>query len=132
MGNQVSLRGDEGFPFTVGRILRMSDNFTMHALENEDDKMNPIILGSNGSYGTHSIVHGGGHQLTVTGNNFTLGERAVFFKSQMTGATSIVGNYSLVENSKYEKPIRVGNCTIVVENTISRLEWSDLVPGGCN
>jgi carbonic anhydrase/acetyltransferase-like protein (isoleucine patch superfamily) len=128
MGNQVALRADEGYPFTVGPIMQMHNNFTLHALE-----YTSVTLGASGTYGPHSLVHGGevkgDRSITKTGAFFTLGERAVFFRSTMSGANSNVGNYSLVQDSVYTGDGEtIGNCQIVVGNKSTPLVWKDKLP----
>ena len=128
MGNQVALRADEGYPFTVGPIMQMDNNFTLHALE-----YTSVTLGVSGIYGSHSLVHGGevkgDRSITKTGDFFTLGERAVFFRSTMSGANSSVGNYSLVQDSVYTSDAEtISNCQIVVGNKSTPLVWKDKLP----
>jgi carbonic anhydrase/acetyltransferase-like protein (isoleucine patch superfamily) len=128
MGNQVALRADEGYPFTVSPIMRMDNNFTLHALE-----YTSVTLGASGAYGPHSLVHGGevkgDRSITKTGDFFTLGERAVFFRSTMSGANSSVGNYSLIQDSVYTgEGETIGNCQIVVGNKSTPLVWKDKLP----
>lgn len=80
MGVRISLRADEGEPFEVGTITAMADGVVFHALEHSH-------LGGQGNYGFRSIVHGGPTDFagfkdtTVTGDNFALGARSVFFRS---------------------------------------------------
>ena len=128
MGNQIALRADEGYPFTIGPIMRMNNNFTLHALE-----YTSVTLGASGTYGPHSLVHGGevkgDRSITKTGDFFTLGERAVFFRSTMSGANSSVGNYSLVQDSVYtDYGESIGNCQIVVGNKSTPLAWKEKLP----
>jgi len=128
MGSHVALRADEGYPFTVHSIGRMADNFTLHALE-----YTSVTLGTHGIYGPHSLVHGGevkgDRGITKTGVSFTLGERAVFFRSTMSGAGGSVGNYSLVQDSVYtDNRKTIGNCTIVEKNESRPLAWKDKLP----
>ena len=128
MGNQVALRADEGYPFTIGPIMQMDDNFTLHALEHTS-----VTLGASGTFGPHSLVHGGLFEgdpgITKTGDFFTLGEHSVFFRSTMSGANSSVGNYSLVQDSVYTGAGQtIGNCEIVVGNKVTPLVWKDKLP----
>jgi carbonic anhydrase/acetyltransferase-like protein (isoleucine patch superfamily) len=128
MGNRVALRADEGYPFTIGPIMQMDNNFTLHALE-----YTSVTLGASGTYGPHSLVHGGevkgDRSITKTRDFFTLGERAVFFRSTMSGANNSVGNYSLVQDSVYTGDGEtIGNCKIVVGNKSTPLEWKDKLP----
>ena len=53
-GVKNALRSDEGEEWTIGTITTMKDNVTWHALEETR-----LQLGNRGSYGSHSIVHGG-------------------------------------------------------------------------
>lgn len=128
MGSHVALRADEGYPFTVRSIGRMDDNFTLHALE-----YTSVSLGPHGVYGRHSLVHGGevkgDRAITITGASFTLGERAVFFRSTMSGASGSVGNYSLVQDSVFtDNRKTIGNCTIVEKNEQRPLAWKEKLP----
>lgn len=88
----LALRADEGTPFTIGLIGTLDWRVTFHALEHC-----VLTLGS-GNYARSSIVHGGTsfNKITSTGNNFSLGENAVFFNSK-AGPNTIVGTMSLVE-----------------------------------
>jgi len=88
----LSMRADEGTPFTIGLIGTLDWRVTFHALEHCR-----LVLGS-GNYGRSSIMHGGTsfNKTTSTGNNFSLGENAVFFNSK-AGPNATVGTMSLVE-----------------------------------
>ncbi|HEV7799363.1 MAG TPA: hypothetical protein VGO73_14490 [Pyrinomonadaceae bacterium] len=88
----LSMRADEGTPFMIGLIGTLDSRVTFHALEHCK-----LMLGS-GNYGRSSIMHGGTsfNKITSTGNNFSLGENAVFFNSK-AGANAVVGTMSLVE-----------------------------------
>ncbi len=57
MGERISLRADEGTPFSVGHVHLMEDNVIFHALEETD-----LHLGNNIKYGEQVIIHGGREQ----------------------------------------------------------------------
>jgi len=125
MGNKISLRADEGFPFAVGSILKMGDRTTFHALEHTH-----LRLGNNGRYGFHSLVHGGGPAgfATKTGHDFTLGKEAVFFGSQ-AGVKVTVGCRSLVQQSTLANGTTVPNFTVMISNVVmGTVEWGTCPP----
>jgi carbonic anhydrase/acetyltransferase-like protein (isoleucine patch superfamily) len=132
MGNKISLRADEGDPIRVGTIRRtvsdgdaapgMADRYTQHALESTQ-----IVLGNNGKYGFHSLVHGGpaGYNPTRTGRNFTLGDFAVFFRSRADDNVT-VGDKSLVQQAKLASGTTIAPCTVRVGAATSPVEWCDV------
>ncbi len=127
MGNKISLRADEGFPFEVGSIRAMGDRTTFHALEHSH-----LQLGNQGRYGFHSLVHGGagGFDPTATGHHFSLGKEAVFFSSR-AGDHVTVGCRSLVQQSTLANGARVPDFTIVSGNVvIGTVEWGACPPAG--
>lgn len=103
MGNRISLRADEGDPFTVGSIKSMQDDVIFHALEHHR-----ITIGRNVTFGTGAIVHGGADRLTpgaatlnvetVIGNDVTLKNQSLVFRS-VIGNGSTIGVKSAVINS---------------------------------
>lgn len=93
MGNQISLRADEGQPFNVGNVF-MADNVALHALE-----YTKLTLGSHSGYAPRALVHGGGKQVvngvangpeTSIGDYVGLGPNSVVFRSSI-GSRSAVG-----------------------------------------
>ncbi len=120
MENKISLRADEGFPFVVGTILKMGDRTTFHALEHTH-----VDMGNNGHYGFHSLVHGGPANFnpTRTGDDFTLGKEAVFFRSD-AGVQVKVGCRSLVQQSSLGNGARVPDFTVMIGNVVvGAVEW---------
>jgi carbonic anhydrase/acetyltransferase-like protein (isoleucine patch superfamily) len=127
MGNKISLRADEGFPFEVGSIRDMGDRTTFHALEHTH-----LHLGNRGRYGFHSLVHGGPADFdpTETGHHFSLGKEAVFFSSQ-AGVQVTVGCRSLVQQSTLADGTRVPDFTVMIGNVvIGTVEWGSCPPAG--
>lgn len=101
MGFRISLRADEGEPFTIGRVARMSDNVIFHALEGT-----LIRTGDNIRYGERAIVHGGGRRPlagggddadTILEDDVQLKSQAVVFRA-LIGRGAVVGEKSLVVN----------------------------------
>lgn len=125
MGERIALRADEGEPFEVGSIDEMESRTTLHALEHTH-----LRLGNNGHYGERSLVHGGPTDFidapkdaTITGENFQLGERAVFFRSRI-GNNSRVGRRSLVQQSDLPAGTVIPDRTVVINNTVfGPVEW---------
>ncbi len=129
MGDRISLRADEGEPFEVGSVAAMASRTIFHALEHTN-----LRLGQNGRYGERSLVHGGPTPFkdptnpdddgaTITGDNFTLGERAVFFRSRI-GNNSSVGERSLVQQSDFGPNTHIPDRTVVINNEVfGRVEW---------
>jgi len=101
MGRDVSLRADEGTPFTVGTVTELKDFATFHALEHTQ-----LRLGNGGTYGIGSLMHGGkfNDKVTSTGNDFQLGDNSVFYSSTAgtncrIGAMSFVSDTNLGDNA---------------------------------
>ncbi|MBI1761980.1 MAG: acetyltransferase [Acidobacteria bacterium] len=121
MGQRISLRADEGEPFKVGSIALMEDGVTFHALEHTH-----LDLGDKGSYGFRSIVHGGPTEFedyTITGANFVLGARSLFFRSRI-GANSQVGQRSVVQQCDFPANTIIGDRKIMLENKeFGVVEW---------
>ncbi len=125
MGDRISLRADEGEPFEVGRIDHMASRTVFHALEHTH-----LQLGDRGSYGERSLVHGGPTDFasapidaTITGDDFQLGERAVFFRSRI-GNNSSVGERSLVQQSDFGPNTHIPDRTVVISNeVVGHVEW---------
>jgi carbonic anhydrase/acetyltransferase-like protein (isoleucine patch superfamily) len=117
---QSSLRADEGEPFVVGTIRSMGVNSTFHALEHTE-----VALGDNGTYGTHSLVHGGPalDAVTRSGASLRLGSWAVLFQSEV-GTNVTIGSKSLVQASTLPDGAVVPDHTVIVGNAVAgTVEW---------
>jgi len=115
-----SLRADEGEAFTVGSIDSMGVNTTFHALEHSQ-----IQLGGHGTYGTHSLVHGGPafEATTRSGDGLTLGSYAVLFQSHV-GNQATIGPRSLVQASDLPDGTVVPDHTVMVGGAVvGNVEW---------
>jgi carbonic anhydrase/acetyltransferase-like protein (isoleucine patch superfamily) len=121
IGSQVSLRADEGEPFTVGSVAAMGNNTTFHALEHTN-----LHLGANGSYGAHSLIHGGPTpygDATISGDNLRLGNGAVLFRSRV-GKNVTIGDRSLVQESDLPDGTTVPARTVIIGGQkVGMVEW---------
>lgn len=121
LGRNISLRADEGEPFSVGSILCMGNRTTFHALE-----YTTLEVGDDGCYGFRSIVHGGptaNDDITSTGEGFTLGAYSVFFRST-AGDDVTIGYRSLVQNTELPDGTVVPARTIIVDGSVvGTVEW---------
>lgn len=123
MGANISLRADEGHPFVIGSVAGMASKTTFHALEHTD-----IHTGLNGTYGFHSVVHGGGADAaTHAGDNLVLGDWAVLFRS-IVGPGTRIGYKSLVQQAELPAGTVVPDCTVIIGTTSSPVEWCDITP----
>lgn len=127
MGNRISIRADEGEPFNLGSIKYMADNTIFHALEETN-----IIVGNNVTYGSKSIVHGGGRpqinpnveqEPTTIEDNVTLKSQAVVFRS-LIGKGSTIGKKSAIVGSELAPNTTIGDKIIYANNTVFGIvEW---------
>lgn len=131
VGSRISLRADEGEPFHVGEIERMSDRTTFHALEHTGVSLHDDII-----YGMRSLVHGGAsaatannpHSETTVGDYSKIGNYAVVFRSNL-GKKVSVGCGSLVDGSTLADGAVVPSRTIVINKGHSNpqtypVEWN--------
>ncbi|WP_375419361.1 hypothetical protein [uncultured Hymenobacter sp.] len=127
LGNEISLRADEGEPFVIGRIACMDDNVTFHALEGT-----PIVAGDNIRYGERSIVHGGGrrplsgggdNEPTILENDVQLKRQAVVFRA-LFGCGAVTGEKSAVVNCDIAPGTVIPARKIFVNNAFfGNVEW---------
>jgi carbonic anhydrase/acetyltransferase-like protein (isoleucine patch superfamily) len=128
MGDQISLRADEGGPFAVGSIRRMDDGVIFHALEH-----NHLGVGSRVHYGKAVIVHGGGRPQTdpttglaaptLVGNDVVLHDGSVVFRSLVRNG-AVVGRRSAVVGSQLRVGQRIPDRTIYANDAVAGpVEW---------
>jgi carbonic anhydrase/acetyltransferase-like protein (isoleucine patch superfamily) len=128
VGQAVSIRADEGQPFWIGTIARVSDHATFHALEHTT-----IRTGNDIWYGRHALIHGGGSAATKNaptgiGNESRIGDYAVVFRSVL-GQQVEVGCGSLVDGSTLPPRTRVPALTVALNvghegAAIYPVEWN--------
>jgi carbonic anhydrase/acetyltransferase-like protein (isoleucine patch superfamily) len=125
-GQRISIRADEGEPFTIGHIDRMGDDVIFHALEHTD-----IRVGDGVRYGDGAIVHGGGRvvvegqpdEQTVVGDDVRLGDGSVVFRSAI-GDRARIGDRSAVVGTTLPSGADVPANTIVLNGAVfGTVEW---------
>ena len=100
-GSAISLRADEGEPFSIGVIKMMQNHVTFHALEHTG-----IDVGQQVSFRLRGLVHGGEsvatkgnpHANTKIGDGTEVGELAVVFRSSV-GNNVTIGCASLLDGA---------------------------------
>lgn len=121
MGNEISLRADEGEPFSVGTVAGMASNTTFHALEHTH-----LQLGNGGTYGKHSIIHGGPTPYgdnTISGDGLKLGDGAVFFRSR-AGNNVTIGARSFIQESDLKDGTTVPDHSVLIGGqNAGTVEW---------
>ncbi|GAA0293230.1 hypothetical protein GCM10009528_07660 [Kineococcus aurantiacus] len=128
MGSRISLRADEGGPFSVGTVRRMGDGTIFHALEGSD-----LSVGNRVTYGERVVVHGGGRPAvdpttgvaapTTIGNDVRLGDGAVVFRSLVRNG-AVVGERSVVVGSELAVGQVVPDRTVYANGEVfGPVEW---------
>ncbi len=115
-GVKNALRADEGEEWQIGTITTMKDEVVWHALEETH-----ISLGDRGSYGVHSVVHGGPSSFgpftatTAAGDDFVLKDQGILFNA-VVGDRVTIGVKSLVQNSELPSGTQVPDRTVILNN----------------
>ena len=115
-GVKNALRADEGEDWRIGTITTMKDEVSWHALEETR-----LELGNRGSYGVHSLIHGGPSsfgpftQTTATGDDTELKDQAVLFNA-VAGDRVKIGVKSLVQNSLLPSGTEVPDRVVILNN----------------
>ncbi|WP_159451918.1 LbetaH domain-containing protein [Hymenobacter roseosalivarius] len=127
MGNEISIRADEGEPFVIGKIASMDNKVIFHALEET-----PIQTGDNVSYGEQAIVHGGGrrpllgggdNEPTIIEDDVKLKRQAVVFRS-LIGQGATIGEKSAIVNTDVAPGTIIQDRVIYINNTLfGQVEW---------
>lgn len=130
MGNRISLRADEGEPFTIGKISRMNNDVIFHALEGTN-----VRVGDNVTYGEGAIVHGGLQTVetggtvpqtsptTIIENNVQLKNQSVVFTSNIK-RDAVVGVKTAIINSTLEPGTTIGDRIIYLNDRVfGTVEW---------
>ena len=125
-GERIAIRADEGEPFVIGSVDEMGDDVVFHALEHTD-----VHVGDGVRYGAGAIVHGGGWVIvegqpdaqTVVGDDVTLGEGSVVFRSTI-GDEATIGERSAVVGTELPAGAVVPPDTIVLNGEVcGAVEW---------
>jgi carbonic anhydrase/acetyltransferase-like protein (isoleucine patch superfamily) len=115
-GVKNALRADEGQNWDIGTVTTMKDQVTWHALEEAE-----VQTGDRGSYGVHSVIHGGpssfGPRLhtTSTGGDVVLKDQAVLFNARV-GDDVTIGLKSLVQNSDLPAGTEVPDRVVILND----------------
>jgi carbon dioxide concentrating mechanism protein CcmM len=123
LGNSVAIRGDEGHPITIQSFRRMKDMSTFHSLDNTS-----VSIGESASIGYHCVIDGGvntvtGNTLTQIGNNFTLGDYSVVYRSTI-GDNVTVGQKCYIDSTTIPSGTVVPDRTILVKGVNKgTIEW---------
>ena len=125
-GERIAIRADEGEPFVIGSVDEMGDDVVFHALEHTD-----VHVGDGVRYGAGAIVHGGGWVIvegqpdaqTVVGDDVTLGDGSVVFRSTI-GDDATIGERSAVVGTELPAGAVVPPDTIVLNGQVfGSVEW---------
>lgn len=124
LGQQISIRADEGEHFRFGVVGHFQDRVTFHALEHSD-----IEVGGNSTLGYHVVVHGGAddgsepHDVMRIGDDVTVRDWAVVFRSKI-GAGSTIGVRAYVDGCHLPAGSIVPDRAIMVKDKlIGYVEW---------
>ncbi|WP_432524428.1 acetyltransferase [Kineococcus sp. SYSU DK006] len=128
MGSRISLRADEGGPFSVGTVRSMGNGTIFHALEGSD-----LSIGNRVTYGQRVVVHGGGRPAvdpttgvaapTTIGNDVVLEDESVVFRSLVRNG-AVVGERSLVVGSELAVGQVVPDRTVYANDAVfGPVEW---------
>ena len=128
LGDSISIRADEGGPFSIGTITAMDDRVIFHALEGSD-----LQVGERVDYGSRTVVHGGGRPQvdattglaapTIIGNDVVLAPQSVVFRSLLRNGTT-VGFKSAVVGSETTLDQVVPDRTIYANDAVfGPVEW---------
>jgi carbon dioxide concentrating mechanism protein CcmM len=113
-GNSIAMRGDEGHPISIQSFLRVKDKATLHSLDGTD-----VSIGDSATIGSHCVIHGGvntvtGATLTQIGNNFTLGDYSVVYRSTI-GDNVTIGQKCYIDSTTLPSGTVVPDRTIMVK-----------------
>ena len=126
--DHVSIRADEGEPFSFRGGIEWGFANTFHALETEaEDPVRDVRLRANVKLEERVLVHGGGRRLRAGGpdgeptqidDNAIIGKEAVVFRSHVSAGTKVGARAVL---AGYDNGCDAGgNCTL-----------AEVIPDGC-
>lgn len=104
IGQRTAIRADEGAPIIVGENAKIEDRVTFHAL-----KGTSIRIGKNLNTNDNVVFHG---PLEV-GDNLTIGDDAILFRSQV-GSNVTIGTEAVVVGVTLRDGVRVPNNALVI------------------
>ncbi len=116
INSRTSIRGDEGIPIMIGDNAQIGKGNTFHSLNNDE-----IKIGSDFKLGDGSIIHGP----LVIGNNVTVGNRAVVYKSDI-GSNAIIGDNAIVTGVTLFSDVIIPHDSIVTAQKDARIFNDDV------
>lgn len=103
VGRRTSIRADEGSPIIIGENAKIDDRVTFHAL-----KTTNIRIGNNLKAENNIVFHG---PLEV-GDNLTIGENSILFKSKV-GNRVTIGSEAIVVGVTLKDGTKVPNQAVI-------------------
>lgn len=103
VGRRTSIRADEGSPIIIGNNAEIEDHVTFHAL-----KGTSIQIGANLDTDDNIVFHGP----LVVGNNLTIGDDAILFRSTV-GNNVTIGTGAIVIDATLRDGVTVPEKTVI-------------------
>ena len=113
VGERTSIRADEGAPIIIGNNAQIEDRVTFHALKGTN-----IKIGNNLNTDDNIVFHG---PLEV-GNNLTIGDDAILFKSKVGNDVTIGEGAIVVDVTLRDRTIIPDNALITTQAQADKLQ----------
>ena len=113
IGQRTSIRADEGAPIIIGSNAKIEDRVTFHALKGTN-----IKIGNNLKAENNIVFHG---PLEV-GNNLTVGDNAVLFKSKVGNNVTIGEGAIVVGVTLRDRAVVADNAVIDTQAQADKLQ----------
>ena len=113
VGERTSIRADEGAPIIIGNNAQIEDRVTFHALKGTN-----IKIGNNLNTDDNIVFHG---PLEV-GNNLTIGDDAILFKSKVGNDVTIGEGAIVVDVTLRDRTIIPDNALITPHAQADKLQ----------
>ncbi len=113
VGQRTSIRADEGAPIIIGSNAKIEDRVTFHALKGTN-----IKIGNNLNTEDNIVFHG---PLEV-GNNLTIGDDAVLFKSKVGNNVTIGEGAIVVDVTLGDRAVVPVNALITTQAQADKLQ----------
>ena len=125
LGLQDAIRADEGHPFVFGRLGRVRNKTTFHALEGTG-----ITVGQGDFFGFHDVIHGGPDvpnadpsEITILGDDIAIGDFSVVYRSTV-GNNARIGHKVYIDKSNVAAGAVIPDGTILINNkVVGTVEW---------
>jgi carbonic anhydrase/acetyltransferase-like protein (isoleucine patch superfamily) len=126
LGRGLAARADEGGPYEIGRLARVGDGVTIHASLNDR-----LQIGDGLRVGDRALIHPGGPfdaaerpSFMRIGDDVSIGRFAVLFNATTVGDGSVIGAFSLVDNSDLPPGTVVPRGAVIIRNQLAgTVEW---------